>query len=61
MTRLVAKLKTSRNAYKLEIKGKLELGYGDDLGGDIGREPGNGPQSDDKPKAPSLDRGCVAD
>ena len=29
MTRLVAKLKTSRSAYKLEIKGKLELGYGE--------------------------------
>jgi hypothetical protein len=28
---------------------RLELGYGDDLGGDIGREPGNGYQSDDKP------------
>jgi urease accessory protein len=27
MTRLVAKLKTSRNAYKLEVKGKLELPY----------------------------------
>ena len=27
MTRLVAKLKTSRNAYKLEVKDKLELGY----------------------------------
>jgi urease accessory protein len=27
MTRLVAKLKTSRTAYKLEVKGKLELGY----------------------------------
>ena len=27
MTRLVAKLKTARNAYKLEVKGKLELAY----------------------------------
>jgi urease accessory protein len=27
MTRLVAKLKTARNAYKLEIKGKLSLPY----------------------------------
>ena len=27
MTRLVAKLKTSRTAYKLDIKGKLELAY----------------------------------
>src|SRR6185295_11489946 len=27
MTRLVAKLKTSRTAYKLEVKGKLALSY----------------------------------
>ena len=27
MTRLVAKLKTSRTAYKLEVKGKLTLPY----------------------------------